>query len=191
MNQGPKINNGVFNVAFNGTFFDIDKIHAPTVHPATFDTHDPKGKQLQGYLTDYVLNTMFSSGFETGNTLDITYLLKTYLNTTVTTDTLGSVISEIVDKYGSGKPVSITGKWVTAPTTSSFKTTGQTLDGSILVTVSVDNEQAILAQFDNFSAAAKLNSSDGKIYGKIDNAVFGTIGDNFQNTLNFTADKFL
>jgi len=43
-------------------------------------------------LTDFVLNTAFNAGFLTGNELNITYLIETYLNYTVTTDELGLII---------------------------------------------------------------------------------------------------
>jgi len=67
---------------------------------------------LQAYISDYVLNTAFEAGFLTGNTLDITYLLENYLNVTVTTDNLGVVIPEILTKYGSGKAIGLSGKFV-------------------------------------------------------------------------------
>jgi len=59
---------------------------------------------------------MFDAGFTTGNTLDITYLLSK-LNVTVTTDEVGVVIPELVTKYGSGKNVTIKGKFITGPST--------------------------------------------------------------------------
>lgn len=102
---------------------------------------------LQAYLSDYVLNTMFESGFLTGNTLDITYLLKTYLNVTVTTDNLGLVVPEILTKYGSGKAVSLAGSFAKTQTVSKFTQAGQSITGSLAVTVGVDtgaaNETAI------------------------------------------------
>jgi hypothetical protein len=51
---------------------------APTpsaYNPVSFPLRNPAGKQFQGYLTDYTLNTLFESGYSTGNTLDFTYLL--------------------------------------------------------------------------------------------------------------------
>lgn len=98
--------------ALNGTFFDAEKVQASKYSPSPFKVRDPNGKMLQAYLSDYVLNTMFESAFLTGNTLDITYLLKTYLNTTVTTDNLGLIVPEILIKYGSGKAVSLSGSFV-------------------------------------------------------------------------------
>ena len=45
-------------------------------------------------MTDYALNTAFNSGYLTGNELNITYLIETYLNYTVTSDELGLIIPE-------------------------------------------------------------------------------------------------
>ena len=102
-------------MALNGTFFDSKHTKAPSTTPASFNIHDPKGKDGQAYLTDYTINTCLESGYTTGNTLDITYLLQEYLNITVTTDNLSVLIPEILTKYGSGKAVGLSGKFVTSP----------------------------------------------------------------------------
>jgi len=76
---------------------------------------------LQSYISDYVLNTAFEAGFLTGNTLDISYLLLKYLNVTVTSDNLAKyIIPEVLTKYGSGKAVSIAGKFVDNLTQTKF-----------------------------------------------------------------------
>jgi len=54
---------------------------------------------------------MFEAAFSTGNELDITELLSK-LNITVTTDDIEVAIPGIVAKYGSGKAVSILGKFI-------------------------------------------------------------------------------
>lgn len=96
----------------NGTFFDSNHLQAPSTTPAAFNIRDPKGKDAQAYLTEYTIVTALESAFTTGNTLDITYLLNEYLNLTVTTDNLGVLIPEILTKYGSGKAVGLSGKFV-------------------------------------------------------------------------------
>jgi len=73
---------------------------------------DAAGQSAQGYFSEYTLNTLLEAGFSTQNTLDITYLLSK-LNVTVTTDNLGVVVPEILAKYGSGKAVGISGKFIT------------------------------------------------------------------------------
>lgn len=132
----------ILSGALNGTFFDAEKVQASKYTPTPFKVRDPSGKMLQAYISDYVLNTMFESGFLTGNTLDITYLLKTYLNTTVTTDNLGLVVPEILNKYGSGKAVSLSGSFAQTQTESKFTKDGQSITGSLAVTVGVDTGAA-------------------------------------------------
>lgn len=80
---GPKISSDkVFSMQVNGTFFDGNHLAKPTTLPAAFSVYDPKGSPAQVHLTQYVLNTLFSSAYTTGNTLDITTLL-TKLNVKV------------------------------------------------------------------------------------------------------------
>jgi len=53
---GPQFTAGsIFQMGVNGTFFDSQHIKAPTGAPAAFALHDPKGKDAQGYLTDYTI----------------------------------------------------------------------------------------------------------------------------------------
>jgi len=76
MAGGPQIStDGVFSMVVNGTFFDAEDVKPSAYTPAAWSPRDPNGKMFQGYLTDYTLNTAFESGFQTGNTLDITELL--------------------------------------------------------------------------------------------------------------------
>lgn len=143
-------------------------------------------------MTDYVLNTAFQSGFATGNTLDITYLLQKYLNLTVTTDNLGVVVPEILTKYGSGKAVGLSGKFVQKAAVSQFTSSGQSIDGSLAVTVTIDNEAAIYAEFDSISGLASLNSKSGAIFGSISKSTLGTIlASSFKTTLGMSADALL
>lgn len=121
---------------------------------------------FQGYLTDYTLNTAFESGFQTGNTLDITSLLEK-LNVTITTDQLATIIPEFATKYGAGKAVSISGMFPKAACVSKFTADGQTLDGNLLITIKVGDEVALEAEFNDFAAQAMLYSMDGSVFGNI------------------------
>jgi len=142
----------------NGTFFDSNSIKAPSTTPAAFNIHDPKGKDGQAYLTEYTITTALESAFSTGNTLDITYLFKEYLNVTVTTDNLGVLIPEILTKYGSNKAVGLSGKFVKSASTAQFTEGKASASGNLQVTVTVDSEQAIQASFMDLNADAALNS---------------------------------
>lgn len=161
---------------------------APSGNPATYALHDPKGMDGQGYITDFTINSALDSGFTTGNTLDLTYLLHEYLNVTVTTDNLGVLIPEVLTKYGSGKPVSLSGMFVNEPShiqTTSGQTTGTS---NLQVTVSVEGDQAIQASFLNMAGTTALNAQSGKLFGKISQASVGQIdADSFKTTLGIDA----
>lgn len=81
---------------------------------------------------------MFDAGFTTGNTLDITYLLETYLNLTVSTDNIAVIIPEILTKYGSGKNVTIKGKFIIEPSTLRLSQIGWNGDVSLQVQIGVE-----------------------------------------------------
>jgi hypothetical protein len=149
--QGPLVSDSFLNMDLNGTFFDAQNVQVPAIAPATFNSKDLKGKQLQGYFTDYVLNTMFESGYLTGNTLDVTELLSK-LNVTVTTDNLALVIPEVLTKYGSGKAVGLSGKFITAPSSSKIAADGQEVLVNLQIIATIDGEEAINASFNTIAA---------------------------------------
>jgi hypothetical protein len=130
-------------------------------------------------LTDYVLNSAFNSGYLTGNTLNITYLLETYLNMTFNTDELALLVPQFLDVYGSGKAVAISGKFVKAPSVSKFTTNGQSAQGSLFVNIEVEGQSAVQVEFDDISVFAVISSNSGAIYGDISTASIGTIGEGF------------
>ena len=142
-------------------------------------------------MTDYVLNTAFNSGYLTGNELNITYLIETYLNYTVTSDELGYIIPDVINVYGSGKAVEIAGKFVKAPSVSKFTPTGQSVQGSLFLEFTIDGQSAIQVEFDDINVFAVISSNNGAIYGNISTASLGTIGEGFQTTLGMTAADFL
>ena len=192
MAGGPQIStDGVFSMVVNGTFFDGEDVKPSAYTPAAWSPRDPKGKQFQGYLTDYTLNTAFESGFQTGNTLDITELLGK-LNVTITTDQLAQIVPEFATKYGAGKAVAISGMFPKAACVSKFTSAGQTLNGNLLVTIKVEDEVALVAEFNDFAAQAKLYSKDGSVFGNIGEYSVGTLNaDSFQTSLGLTADQVL
>jgi hypothetical protein len=192
MAGGPMISSdGVFSMVLNGTFFDAEDVKKSAYTPATWAPRDPTGKDFQGYLTDYTLNTAFESGFQTGNTLDITYLLQNYLNVTVTTDVLGEIIPEFLTHYGSGKAASIAGMFTVAPTVTKFSADGQSINGNLRVTIMVNNEVALISEFNNIAGQAKIFTKSGSVFGKINQASAGTIGSNFTTTLGLQSAEVL
>lgn len=175
----------------NGTFFDANHPKMPSVAPATFALHDPKGKSAQLYITDYTINSALDSGFSTGNTLDVTYLLEHFLNFTVYTDDLAVVIPEVLTKYGKGKAVEFSGKFIKSASHTTFNATGQSLTGSLEITATIEKEVAIQASFEGAQAAAAIHSQSGSVFGNVAVASAGALGAGFKTTLGLTGTAFM
>ena len=189
---GPVVEaDGTLEMTLNGTFFDADQA-APCpfpYFPAAFNVRNPAGKDIQTYMTDYTINTALLAGFQTGNTLDITYLLQNFLNLTVTTDNLALIVPEILTKYGSGKAVSISGAFVNSASEVHFATASSTIDGFLGFTITIDGETAIQGELNGIAAAGVLSSAAGVIYGDISKHSVGTV-DKFVTSLGITVDQF-
>lgn len=102
---------------------------------------------------------------------------------------MGKVVPQILTKYGANKTVGISAKLVKAPAVTEMKTTGQTIDGSALVTITVAGETALEVEFDNINAAGKIFSKDGKVFGSFPTTKIGTIA-SIKSTLGLTAAQF-
>lgn len=176
-------------MGLNGTFFDAQHAKQPTTTPATFALRDTKGKDAQFHLSQYTINTGLKSGFSTGLDLDITYLLSHYLNVNLTTDVLGTIIPEVLTKYGPGHNVGVSGQWVSGPASAEFTQGLMDFKACLKVTVTIQNETAIEAMFESIYGNFGLHSQDGEIFGKINNATVGLVGAEFKNTLNLTGEE--
>ncbi len=110
---------------------------------------------------------------------------------TVTTDQLAVIIPEFVTKYGAGKAVGISGMLINTPIVTGFTTEGQTIKGDIRVTIMVEDEVALIAEFDAFSAQAVIYSKSGTVFGNFGQSSVGTLGSNFTTTLGLTSDQIL
>lgn len=170
----------------NGTFFDAKHPKMPSTTPATFALRDPKGKSAQLYVTEYTINSALDSGFTTGNTLDVTYLLEHFLNFTVYTDDLAVVVPEVLTKYGTGKAVEFSGRFIKAPSHTTMDSTGQSITGSLEITATIDKEVAIQASFEDAQAQATIHSENGSVFGNVGTAKAGTLGSGFKTTLGIT-----
>jgi hypothetical protein len=164
-----------FEMAVNGTFFDKNHEKASAYTPAKFPVRNPSGKSLQGHLTDYTINTFLEAGLSTKNTLDVTAILHKLLNLTVTTDNLGVVIPEILSHYGSGKPVSLSGQFITKPCQAKFTKSNAHADIWIAITAGVSGKEAIHAEFNAAQAAAMIQTTKGVIFGNFNTHNIGTI----------------
>lgn len=162
----------IFEMSVLGYFYNKNSDVPSKYTPVAFPVRDPNGQAAQGYLSEYTLNTLLESGYSTQNTLDITYLLSK-LNVTVTTDNLGVVVPEILTKYGAGKAVGLSGKFITKEGKITMTPTDNQLDVNLAVTVTVDNEEAIYAEFNNIQAIGQVSSSNGAIFGALSTSHIG------------------
>jgi hypothetical protein len=191
-NGGPQIasDGSMGQIALNGTFWDIQKPETYSIEPTAFPVHNPAGKSLQGYLTDYVVNTMLQSGFDTGNTLDITYLLEKYLGITVITDWIGLFIPEFVSTYGTGQAVQISASFSKAPGMASVTSDLAEIVLNLKGTFKVGDSVAVAGELDNINFAAFIKAVDGVLTGNISKSSMGALS-NFQTSLGITGDHFL
>lgn len=150
-----------------GKFFNKNSKTPSKYTPVAHPIRAPKGEAAQGYLTEYTINTLLESAYSTQNTLDITYLLSK-LNVTATTDAIGVVIPELITKYGKGKAVGIKGKFITEQAEAKLTPTDNQIVGNLAVTVTVDNEEAIYAEFNNIKAVGQVSAKNG-------NTIFGAL----------------
>lgn len=133
MNGGPTFTKErFFQMGVNGTFFDSQQFPERTFDPSTFPLRDPNGTDAQFYLSDYTLHSIMQAGYHTGKPLDISYILEKVLNIPViTTNLIGRYIPQILTKYGSDVPVSITGKWIDVPGRAVFEPGLMFFNGSL------------------------------------------------------------
>lgn len=60
--------------------------------PVKISDRDTNGKDFQGFLTDYTLNTFLYSALTAAAPLNITIPIEKYFHTTITTDMIGNAI---------------------------------------------------------------------------------------------------
>lgn len=176
MNGGLKItSDNIVEMGVNGTFFDKTHLAASGLKPVAFPIRSAAGKPFQGYLTQYTVNTLLASACSTGNTLDVTYLLEKFFNLTVTTDNLAVVIPEVLTQYGSGKAVSMAGKFITDKSAVTMTKTNNEAKANLAITVTIDGAEAIYAEFNGINAIGQVSSKSGKIFGALSTSKIGTI----------------
>ena len=165
---------GIFEMSVLGYFFNKNVGVSSKYSPVAMPVRRADGQTAQGSLSEYTLNTLMEASYSTQNDLDITYLLNK-LNVTVTTDNLGVVIPEILTKYGSGKAVGISGKFITAQSEFNLLPTENQFNGNLAVTVTIAGEQAIYAEFNNIRAVGQVSSTAGSIFGALTTSHIGDV----------------
>jgi len=166
---------------FNGTFFNEKTGLGPKETPAAFDIVNKKGF-LQGYMTEYTLNSLFESDALTGKKFDITSYITKYLNYTVTCGDLAVILPELVDKYGKTTAVTISAELGDDTTSIKLATRDITTQASAKLILTVNGETALSFATSKALGDATLQVSTGTIFGSIDKSDIGTFSD-FTTTL--------
>ena len=72
MGKGATITtDNIAELSVNGTFFNPADVKPSKYTPVTFPVRDPKGKTLQGFLSEYTPNTLLEAAYDTGATMDV------------------------------------------------------------------------------------------------------------------------
>jgi len=164
-----------FEMSVIGEFYNNKKSTPSTYKPVAMPVRESAGQAAQGSLSAFTLNTLLEAGFSTGNTLDITYLLKKALNVTVTTDNLGVVVPEVLAKYGKGKAVGLSGKFITKEGVVTLTPSTNQIDLALAVTVTIDGEEAMYLESNGIQAIGQVSSPGGVIFGDLSTSNIGTI----------------
>lgn len=147
----------------------------PQLTPASFDLRDASGKDLQLYITEYFINTLFASAYNTGNTLDLTALLNQYFNVTVDASALAFVLPEFKDVYAEGTTIEIAGTLINEAGIAHFTADGGAYTKFDLeVDIKADGAEAIKADLSGIEGSGVIGSSNGKVTGHIDTAKIAT-----------------
>jgi len=176
--SGPQISSdsSYLKLDVNGTWFDSsDMTFDPQLTPASFDLRDASGKDLQLYITEYFINTLFASAYNTGNNLDLTALLEQYFNVTVDASALAFVLPEFKDVYAEGTTIEIAGKLINEAGIAHFTADGGAYTKFDLeVDIKADGAEAIKADLSGIEGSGVIGSSNGKVTGHIDTAKIAT-----------------
>jgi len=186
---GPRVSSDkLLMVNLNGTFFDKVTGTGPKDKPASFKVVNNQG-HLQGYLSEYTLNSVSDSEAMVGQEVDFTALITKYLKYTVTCGHLGKLIPELAEKYGDDTPVTIKGLFFDDSSNIKIVEGKVTLTVSAQVILEVNGEKALTVQVHGATGEASGQGNSGTIFGSIDKNFIGEFGD-FETTLGIDQDTF-
>ena len=115
------------------------------------------------------MNTFLSAFYTSHTQLQVTDLLVRYAQFILTTDMVGTVIPQILWRYGANVPVGIMLEAVeTAPVVRLTEAKG-TASANVRVTLTVNGEHALVATFKGIVLGGNLNVSGGCLHGEMDN----------------------
>jgi len=165
---------GIGEMSVNGTFFNPKNVKPSKYTPVTFPVHDPKGKTLQGYLSQYTPNTLLEAAYDSGLTMDVQDIFDKF-NFTLNTTDFKDVIPELEAKYGAGIPVDIKVKFITKESHITMSATTNQADANVAFTLTIAGETAIYAEFNGLQAIGQVSSKVNKIYGDFSTHNIGTV----------------
>lgn len=135
MAQNAQIDSeGTFLMALNGTFYNKNFPYKSDLTPVALPIHNPKGKALQLYGSDYTINTFLEQSFATGKPVNVSAQLHHFHNATVNTTMLKSLIPEFEEIFGANKLLEFTGKYLGKPSTLKYTPDHVTFVSSIAIT---------------------------------------------------------
>jgi len=166
-----------FEMAVNGTFYNSNKT-AASVYPApvAWPVRNPSGRSLQGHLTEWTVNTALEAGFSTDNTLDVTTILHQLLGLNVTTSDLGTVVPQLITKYGANKTINLSGRLINQKSVAHATTGHAEITLNLAITGTVGSSEAFYGEFNAGQAVADIHTnSTGGIFGELSTLSIGTI----------------
>jgi len=170
-----------FEMAVNGTFFNANHTQASTYpSPVAWPVRNADGRSLQLHLTEWTVNTALEAGYLTDNTLDVTKILHQLLGLNVTTSDLGTVIPQLVTKYGANKTINLAGTLISQKSYAHATTGHAEINGWLAITGTVDTasglSEAFYGEFHAGKAAASITTNaTGAIFGDLETLSIGTI----------------
>jgi len=179
-----------FEMAVNGTFYNANHTDSTSYpDPVKFDVRNPAGRSLQGHLTEYTVNTALEAAFSSDNELDVSYILYQLLHINITTTNLGTVLPQLITKYGDNVTISMRGKCITKPSFAHFTDKNYEANGWLAISGVIGEEEAFHGEFNLGKAIGSLfTNSNGLIFGKIDTLSIGTINPStYRNNIGVTA----
>jgi len=164
-------------MAVNGTFYNANKTAASSYkYPVAWPVRNADGRSLQGHLTEWTVNTALEAGFSTDNTLDVTAILHQLLGLNVTTTDLGTVVPQLVTKYGANKTINLSGRLINQKSVAHATTGHAELTAWLAITGTVGDSEAFYGEFNKGQAIADIHTnSTGGIFGDLSTLSIGTI----------------
>jgi len=166
-----------FEMAVNGTFYNQNHTVASKYPaPVAFDVRNPAGRALQFHLTEWTINTALEANYDGKLPQNITYILEKLFNFNLNTTFFGTVIPQLIEKYGENKTVELSAILIDKPSYVVMKPGYVEGNGWLAVTGTVGGSEAFYGEFSNGKVVANVGTnSTGAVLGEINTLSIGTI----------------